>query len=184
MLNIFSTSVRMRMVALTSFILFLASVFLAIFFPARLGEVLQRRMEERTVSLAELSASAIAPGIEFDDKTNTQESLEGFRQVADFEYAVVRRANGTVLASINLDRAPGELVAAGEQPVLSIHHGSLRLDRKVRGKGGVTGTLTVGFSMSGLQKETRTQTQFIILVSLLVFLFGSGGKFFHRNDPG
>jgi sensor histidine kinase regulating citrate/malate metabolism len=119
MLKLFSSSVRMRMVALTSLILFVAAAFMAVFFPSRVGDVLRQRMEERVTSLAQLAASAIAPGVEFDDKTNVQEALEGFRLVADFEFAQVRRANGTVLASLNPERVPSTLVQVGEQPVLS-----------------------------------------------------------------
>ena len=50
--------------------------------------------------------SAVAPGIEFDDVKNVKESLEGLRPVADFEYAVVHRQNGTVMAGVNIERMP------------------------------------------------------------------------------
>ena len=177
MLKLFSSSVRMRMVALTSLILFVAAAFMAVFFPSRVGDVLRQRMEERVTSLAQLAASAIAPGVEFDDKTNVQEALEGFRLVADFEFAQVRRANGTVLASLNPERVPSTLVQVGEQPVLSHVGGVLRLDRQVRGKSGVTGTLTLGFSLSSVRNETRTQTQVVVLVSALVFVLGIAANF-------
>ena len=176
-MNIFTDSLRMRLVALTSLLLLAVSIFLAVFFPARMGDVLRRHMEARIVSLAQVATSAVAPGIEFDDVHSVQESLEGIRPISDFAYALVRRANGTVMVSINPDRVPESRVEPSEHGVITYHNGLMRLDRLVRCKGGATGTLTLGFSLLGLQEEQRTQERIVILVSVLVFLLGCGTNF-------
>lgn len=173
-MNIFSDSLRMRLVALTSLLLLVVSTFLAVFFPARMGDVLRRYMEVRIASLAQVATSAVAPGIEFDDVHNVQESLEGLRTVADFAYAVVRRANGTVMVSINPERAPEGRVEPSDNGVITYQNGMIRLDRLVRCKGGGTGTLTLGFSLLGLQHEQHSQERMVTLVSVLVFLLGCG----------
>lgn len=176
-LGIFSTSLRMRLVALASLLLLALSIFLALFFPARMGDVLRRRMEDRIASLGQVTASAIAPGLEFDDAKNVKELLEGLRPLSDFEYAVVYRANGTVLTSINLERMPKEHPGSVSESRVSYQNGHLRLDRQVSGRGGATGMLSLGFSLSGLHEELHDQARIIILVSILVFLFGCAVNF-------
>ncbi|HNF96565.1 MAG TPA: CHASE sensor domain-containing protein, partial [Pseudomonadota bacterium] len=94
-------TLKVRMILRSSVNLLIISVFFAIFIPSRMGDLLRRRMESRTTSITQLVAGAIASGIEFDDKQNVSDTLEGLRAVADFSYAVVTRANGTMLASVN-----------------------------------------------------------------------------------
>ena len=166
-------SLRARLVSLTSLILLAVSLALILILPSRIGEVLQQRMEERVASLAQVAAAALTAGVEFDDAKNSQESIDGLRLVTDFDYALVRRANGTVLVSINPERIPDSRVAVGSQSVITVHNGVMRIDRAVTGKVGVVGTLTLGFSMSGLQLEMRAWQRNIILWSLLVLLLGT-----------
>ena len=96
-LGLFST-LRMRLIALTSLIVLFISIFQASFYPQRLRNSLRRHMEERLVSLATATASNIAAAIEFDDQKTAQEVLEGLTHVSDFAYAVVFRAGGGVMA--------------------------------------------------------------------------------------
>ncbi len=172
-LHLTALSLRGRLVSLTSLILLAVSLALILILPSRIGEVLQQRMEERVASLAQVAAAALTAGVEFDDAKNSQESIEGLRLVTDFDYALVRRVNGTALVSINSERIPDTRVAVGSQSVITIHNGVMRIDRAVTGKVGVVGTLTLGFSMSGLQAEMKAWQRNIILWSLLVLLLGT-----------
>ena len=176
-LGIFSTSLRMRLVALTSLLLLALSIFLAVFFPVRMGDVLRRRMEERVAGLGQLTSSVVAPGIEFDDAKNVKESLEGLRPVADFEYAVVHRQNGTVMAGVNSERMPAGTGTPSGTPNISYQNNMIRIDRPISGRGGASGTLSLGFSLSGQQEELRNQVRIVMLVAILVFLFGCAANF-------
>jgi methyl-accepting chemotaxis protein len=135
-------------------------------------------MEERVISLSQLTANSVAPGVEFDDAHSVKESLEGLRPVSDFDYAVVRRANGSVLIAVNPERVPESRVDVSQHTVISYPSGAtMRLDRLVQSKGGVTGTLTLGFSLTGLQEEQRSQERLVFFISALVFLLGCGTNF-------
>lgn len=166
-------TLKVRMILRSSINLLVVAIFFAMFFPSRIGDLLKRRMESRTTSISQLVAGSIASGIEFDDKQNVADTLEGLRAVQDFSYAVVMRANGTTLASINPDRMGGPITSSSETPTLINQSGMLRIDRQVRSKGGTLGYLSIGFSLAHEQADIRTQTQFIIWVCFFVFLFGA-----------
>lgn len=169
-------TLKVRMILRSSVNLLIISVFFAIFIPSRMGDLLRRRMESRTTSITQLVAGAIASGIEFDDKQNVSDTLEGLRAVADFSYAVVTRANGTMLASVNPDRMSGPITAQSENPTISSQNGILRIDRQVRSKGGTIGFLSIGFSLANEQGEIRSQTLFIIWLCFFVFVIGAAAN--------
>ncbi len=173
----FFSSLRMRLIALTSLILLLISVFQAYFYPLRMRKSQRRHMEERIVSLATATASNVAAALEFDDRKTAQEVLEGLSQVADFEYAVVFRSGGDSLAQAQRGNAPTQPIPTGERPTLTHEGGVLRIDQLVRGKGGGSGTLTLGLSLASLTAEEQQQTRIGILAAFVVFLFGCLSNF-------
>lgn len=175
-LGLFST-LRMRLIALTSLIVLFISIFQASFYPQRLRNSLRRHMEERLVSLATATASNIAAAIEFDDQKTAQEVLEGLTHVSDFAYAVVFRAGGGVMAQALRTPSAIPYLPAGERAQISVSSGVLRIDQLVRGKGGGTGTLTLALSLSSLVAEEREQTRIGLLAALLVFLVGCVSNF-------
>lgn len=173
----FFSSLRMRLIALTSLILLVVSAFQAYFYPLRLRQSQRRQMEQRILSLATATASNIAVAIEFDDRKTAQEVLEGLSQVSDFEYAVVFRASGEVMAQAKRGAAPSQPTTVGEIPVVKAGAGVLRVDQLVRGKGGGTGTLTLGLSTASLAAEEREQTRIGIWVAFVIFLLGCFSNF-------
>ncbi len=173
----FFSSLRMRLIALTSLILLVISVFQAYFYPLRLRKSQRRHMEERVVSLATATAGNVAAALEFDDQKTAQEVLESLSHVADFEYAVVLRSSGEVMAQVQRTRTALPRIAATEQATVILAGGILRVDQQVRGKGGGTGTLTLGLSLASQIAEEREQTRLGILAALVVFLFGCLSNF-------
>jgi methyl-accepting chemotaxis protein len=168
----FFTSLRMRLIALTSLILLIIAMFQAYFYPLRLRKSQRRHMEERIVSLAIATASNVAAALEFDDQKTAQEVLEGLSHVADFDYAVVFRSSGEVMAEVKQPQAHVPYQKPGEHPVVTQVGRVLRADQLVRGKGGGTGTLTLGLSMASQTAEEQEQTRLGIAVAVIVFLFG------------
>lgn len=167
----FFSSLRMRLIALTSLILLVTSAFQAYFYPLRLRQIQRRQMDQHILGLATATASNIAVAIEFDDRKTAQEALEGLSQVSNFEYAVVFRANGEVMAQVKRGAAPSKPTTVGEHPVVKAGGGVLRVDQLVRGKGGGTGTLTLGLSMASLAAEEREQTHIGIWAALVISSF-------------
>lgn len=173
----FFSSLRMRLIALTSLILLVISIFQAYFYPQRLRKSQRRHMEERIASLVTATSSNIAVAIEFDDQKSAQEALEGLSQVSDFAYAAVFLGTGAVMAEVKTTNEPISRMPPSERPTVTQVGGVLRIDQLVRGKAGATGTLTLGLSLASLIAEQQEQTRLGILVALVVFLLGSLSNF-------
>ena len=119
-----------------------------------MGDLLRRRMESRTTSITQLVAGAIASGIEFDDKQNVSDTLEGLRAVADFPMPSSRGQTAPCWPAINPDRMSGPITAQSENPTISSQNGILRIDQQVRSKGGTIGFLSIGFSLANEQGKS------------------------------
>ncbi len=170
-------SLRTRLVVLTALMLVAVAVFLWIYFPARMEHFSRRWVERRAIGMALVTASAAAPGLEFDDTTNLNELLAGLSTAPEATYAAVRRGNGTVMAAWKPDLVPAASVTLGDAPVVSYVGGQLRVDAPIKAKGGSHGSVTLGFSLDELEKEVHSNSMAVALVSLLVFLFGLAVSF-------
>jgi methyl-accepting chemotaxis protein len=172
----FST-LRLRLVGLSSLILLCMSLFHALFYPSRLSKLQHRHLEERIRSLATSTAASVAAAVEFDDARSAQETLSGLIHVADFAYAIVLRENGTALASVGAGAPSQPRGAGGGATWLGTEGEIRRIDQKVQGRGGGSGTLILGLSLRSLIAETRAETRLDLWVAVVVFLLGCVGTF-------
>ena len=170
--KIFFVSLRVRLVLLVNLLLALVALFWWLYLPVRLEETLRRGFEHRAIAVADVLTSAVAPGVEFDDASNVKEILSGFLRTPDASYAVVRRDSGAVVAALNPERMPQNRVAVGATPAITYPGDHLRVDAPIHGKGGGSGVLTIGFSLSELELERKAQVRIMNLVSLVLFVIG------------
>src|SRR5205807_275176 len=117
-----STSLRTKLVLLVSLLMLAVAVFCSLFFPSRMASFSRRWAERRAVGMAIVLGNAASPGLEFDDATNVSELLAGLAKAPEAIYGVVRRGNGSVLASWHAERAPTALASPGsshDEPVVT-----------------------------------------------------------------
>src|SRR5262249_44735883 len=101
-----SSSLRTKLVLLVSMLMLAVAVFCSLFFPWRMAGFSRRWVERRAVGMAIVLSNAGRPALEFDDATNASELLAGLSKAPEAIYAVVRRGNGSVLASWHPELAP------------------------------------------------------------------------------
>ena len=149
------------------------AVFLILFFPSRMERFSRRWLERRAVSMANVLANAIAPGLDLDDDVDVKHELLGFAQSGDALYAVVWRGDaGATVATWNVPDVISAWHGAASKPILTYGDEQLRVDAPIRGKGGARGTLTLGFSLGELERERHEQQAIVGWVALVVFVIG------------
>src|SRR5262249_26960328 len=148
--------------------------------PWRMAGFSRRWVERRAVGMAIVLSNAGRPALEFDDATNASELLAGLSKAPEAIYAVVRRGNGSVLASWHPELAPamprGSLPSDGlpmhEEPTVTFGDSQVHVQASIRAKAGATGMLSLGFSLRELDAETRSNQLVAAAISTLVFLIG------------
>jgi methyl-accepting chemotaxis protein len=178
-------SFRSHLVALGAAVLALASLFLFWFFPARMQQAAVEGAEQRATALSAVMASAVAPGLEFDDARMVGDLLAGLQSAGDVRYAAVWKADGAALATWGPGgKAPEGLRAPeGGAPAGSLlrHEGdTLHVLQPVVAVGGERGVLGVGFSLERVARARSAAVGSAALALGLVFaaglaaLFGAG----------
>ena len=114
----------------------------------------------------------VATGLDFDDAPYLKELLNGMSSSPEVLYAVVYRSNGTILAGYSPMSPPPAPVTATNDDVLAYTKDQLRVDAPVRGKGGATGTLRIGFRLGDLESEVAAHRAVVALISALIFGIG------------
>ncbi|MEW5851017.1 MAG: methyl-accepting chemotaxis protein [Myxococcota bacterium] len=147
------------------------ALFLVLFFPARMEEFSRRWVERRAVGVASVLATVAATALEFDDANSVNELLGGLA-TSEVLYAVVRKDDGTTFAGFRKERAPATVATPGVEPTLTYSNDELRLDARLKAKGGATGTLTIGYSLAELNREVAANRAVVGGASLVVFLIG------------
>jgi methyl-accepting chemotaxis protein len=162
-----------------SFAALLASIslFLFLFFPARMDAGARRWAESRAVGMSALLANAVAAGLEFDDPADAGKALAALASTPEAVYGVVRRPNGTVLAAYKPDAVPSFPAKPGDEPLLAFDSGLLHVSVPVRIKSGEAGVLSIGFTLAALEKERRANLFVVAAVSALVLALGIGATF-------
>src|SRR5262245_56401223 len=108
-------SLRTQLVGAIALLLAVVAVAAAVFFPSRMATLSRGWAERRAVGMTSVLASALAPGLEFDDTTNVRELLERLSSSPGVEYAEVRRADGSPFAVWHAELRPDLGIVAGPE---------------------------------------------------------------------
>lgn len=149
----------------------LISLFIFLFFPARLERQAERASLDKATSIAETMAYAVSPALVFADLPTLDEYLGEAGQIEDLMYVVVLDASGDVVGALNRERAERFGLTGDESPI-SEREMLLRATSPVIHQGAVIGHLHLGLSLSALRQEVRASRASIALVSLVIFVLG------------
>jgi methyl-accepting chemotaxis protein len=165
-------SFRAKFVSLVTALVIAVSAVLLGFFYVRFETMAENWMKNRAVSVSQLLNSLIAPGLEFDDATGVENVLKELSSSPENAYAVVLGAGGKEFASWNGELKPSIEIPDLSEPHTLIQGEMMHLFRRVETKAGTAGTLIMGFSLQELNKERRSNSIIISLISLFVLLLG------------
>ncbi|HET6344120.1 MAG TPA: methyl-accepting chemotaxis protein, partial [Myxococcota bacterium] len=166
-------SLRIKLTALIGFVAMLltgAAVFLVVFFPARMDSLASRWAESRASSVANILANGVAAGLDFDDASSVNEVLGGLHNVPGTTYAVVMRADGSVMGTWK--DVPAWTREKGISPGVQVRDDQLHVVQIIRGKLGNQGRLALGFSLTELEADKRHNRFVGGVVAAAVFLLG------------
>lgn len=176
-------SLRWKLAGLVAVILGIVSVFLLVFFPARMEALSRQGVERRALDIASLVSTLVAPAVDFDKPDEVVQTLCGLTKATDLTYAAVRLSDGKLFAACGRD-ASGALAKTKDAPalpeaaltheprVLATHDGQIHVASPVVGAGGGGGVLLMGFSLGRLEADRRDILRTVAEVAIGVFLFG------------
>jgi methyl-accepting chemotaxis protein len=170
-------SLRAKLSMFLALLLVAISVFLVLFFPARMDASARRWAESRAVGMSALLANAVAPALEADDAADAASDLAALALSPEVTYGVVRRPNGTVLASYKPDAVPSLPDNPGDQPLVVFDAGLMHVSMRAQTRSRGAGVLSIGFTMAPVERERRANLLVVAGVSALVFALGIGAAF-------
>jgi methyl-accepting chemotaxis protein len=167
-----TASLRFRLATLISALVGAIALALLLFFPWRMEIFSRKWVERRATGVAHVLAVAVGSGLDFDDATYVSELLNGMSSSPEVLYAVVYRGNGTVLAGYRSELAPYRPSAPVTSVGVTYAVDQLRVDAPVAGKGGTTGTLSIGFGLRELETEVSAHRALVAIVCAFLVAIG------------
>ncbi len=168
-------SIKTRLIGGITGAFALVALGVGLYLPARLDGVVRQWLELRGTTVTAVLAAHVGPGIDFDDAAFVDAALNDLKSTPEMRYAVVRRADGTVLGGFDASEAPavGSL-PAGASPELSVGFGpnGIDLERRITTQGGQTGFLQLGLSRNDLDAQRTSDVQMVAALSAVLFAFG------------
>ncbi len=165
-------SLRFRLSALISALVGTIALLVLLFFPWRMEAFSRKWVERRATGVVRVLSTAVGAGLDFDDAGYVTEMLNGMSNSPEVLYALVFRSNGTPLAGYKAELAPVGIVAGATELALTYASDQLRVDAPLRGKGGATGTLRIGFGLRELESEVAAHRAVVAFASAIVFIIG------------
>ncbi len=174
------TPLAIRMVTLFALLVAAIAVFMIVFFPGRMESQARRSANQRAIAIATVMATAAGPAVEFDDEDNAAQLLRWLESTPEAAYAILRRSDGTVLATWHGERAPAQQLVpttpsdegAPARPVTQLRPDVLDVAAPVVGLGGASGSLEAGFSLATLAADKATARRTVALATVAVLAIG------------
>ncbi len=174
-LNIFlgKSSIKTKITSAIILVVSIIAVFIILYFPSRQEKQALRGLEAMTMSLADMLAYNVSPGLEFEDHQSVNEAIQGAKRNKDLSYMVIYDSNEKIFNSYQIEKSKviinmGEIDKSESFIDLGLLHvltPIYSLDRKI-------GYLALGMSLSDLKKEVAHNRRITFLVSFLIILFG------------
>jgi PAS domain S-box-containing protein len=148
------------------------ALFLALFLPERLGSLASAGFERRAIGISQVLADAVAPGLDFESKTDISHVLSYLNTAPDAVGAAVKRADGSLLDGWHLEEFTEPARPSGKLPVVRTSKGLLYIWSRVKTQAGASGTLVVAFSLGKLEEQKRENIFATSIASGIVFAMG------------
>ncbi len=171
-------TIRQKIVFLTALLVAAISLFIYLFFPARLEQQAVETIAAKAASIAEMSAYTLAPALDFDNVDEVEEGLQAALQFEDALYAYVQNEKGAFVGSFLKDSsASATLVSLSPDDGIGPNRRVYHVRRAITSNGQMLGYLYMGFSLEPLNASLARSRFVLAMVSLLVFLLGMGAAF-------
>lgn len=168
-----NSSLRTKLILLSSFLVTAISVFIFIYFPSEFENQATIAIIDKANSIAVMTSFSLSPALFFNDTPTIEETFQSTRQVKDILYIVLRDDSGKIRYSYNLS-------AVGNNVYKQNVNGSRISDDRmlyettvpIYHSDKVIGNLTIGFSLAALEVEVEKSRAAIAFIALMIF-FGS-----------
>ncbi len=164
-------SIRVKLTAVVSLLFWTVSIFIFIFFPARLKDQSQESLHARAQALAASTSRVIARGGSMDSKAALAHAIEDARQdtllayllLHDNDMKVIRAFRKEVASQSDYRTTSKLLSPAGNvlKTAVAVMAGEKRL-----------GTLYLGLSTEQIDQDVADSQTTIAFISLIIFLIG------------
>jgi methyl-accepting chemotaxis protein len=165
-------SLRVKLTVGTGLLFAVVTLFVWLFFPARLDATARLWAESRARGVAAILQSGTAAAVEFDDSVAATDVLAGLASTPEVVYATLKKPDGTTLGAYHPERASAPAAGAAPEAHVVYEGGLLHALAEVKGKGAATASLSVGFSLSELDQQRRDNERTVLVVCALIFCLG------------
>lgn len=142
------------------------------FFASRLDAVTRLNAERKAIGIASVVASALAPGVEFEDAQNVQELLSQLSSTPEVLFAAVYKPNSQLLAAWNPERVTFERLRAPDVPRAQFDADALHVVAPVRTRSGWPGAILLGFSTAEMEHCRRENHSAGMIITFLTMMLG------------
>ena len=162
---------RTQLVSVFALLLGVISVFIFVFFPARLEKQAVRALGDKAASVATMTAFSVSSALVFGDRAGIDEALEGALQNDDVLYVVVADSAGNPVRTVD-HRALGGMGSAADIVRNGVMGDRYRASAPILSGATRVGTLHLGLSLSAVLRASAEARVMIGVVSAGIFLFG------------
>jgi PAS domain S-box-containing protein len=164
-------SIRAKLTAVISLLFWTVSIFIFIFFPARLKEQDNQNLLRRAETLASTTAALIGQHGSLDSIRERQLALRTVSSDSLLLYALVVDTKGNVVEAINKSTAEGTLYGDTRNPFGPVS-GVCKAGADIRWAGQRLGRVYLGLSTRDVNARIDESKSTIALISLIIFLIG------------
>jgi PAS domain S-box-containing protein len=164
-------SIRIKLVVLVTFLLWIISVFIFFFFPAQFESQALKSIETNARTISNMASYGLAPVLIAADTSAIEEVFQTALKSEDLLYMMIVDDSGRVLYSYNKEKAMESRYTEGIN-VLGYDEFVYKSMVSITYKKQKIANLFVGISLNSLKDEVGKSRTLIALISLLIFFFG------------
>ncbi len=168
-----SLPIRLKLAAVITFLIAAISLFIFVYFPARLEKQAKAAIAAKAKSIAEMSAFSISPALFFGDHESIDEVIKSAKQNEDLAYLFVLDEMGHIVASFeNGSAVPTRSDIAKRTPHTSLNNLVYAFKAPISHNGHVIGQLELGLSLTALNSELVSIKKVSAFISLIILVIG------------
>ncbi|MCK4591645.1 MAG: PAS domain S-box protein, partial [Candidatus Latescibacteria bacterium] len=168
-----NSTIRTKLTAIFTLLIAVISVFIFIFFPARLKNQATEAVVAKAQTIAEMTAYSISPALFFEDIENIEKVFKSTRQNKDLVYIMLLNDSGETVTVFNKDKADkANFIQAKNNNYMSRDGMTYNIMTPILHNTREIGQLYLGLSLKELKAEISRSRAIIALVSVMIFIVG------------
>jgi len=145
------------------------SLFNFFYFPSIQKSVSLKGLEEKAVSLAQMTASVSAAAVVFDDKDSVANILKALTSNKDFLFAVIKKTDGTEFAAVNKEDILDSLLLAGiTQTTVSATDKVVCVNTPVLSDKSIVAIFSLGFKKDIIKSAVDKNRLVVLLICISI----------------